>query len=401
MLIIGSIGVIFLAVVIFVYCAYFFKILRHSQLSAFSDSLLKSQNNPGSPANLPAVSIIVSTFNEANVIERKIKNLSNLLYPQNLMEIIVYDDASNDKTGSIAERTLKEKNLIGKVITNPNRIGLNKSLNRAIAAANHNVICITDSDVILERDALKNAVEVLQQYKNAGGVTGHIQPVFENQGLTQKSETSYRGFYHASMLAESAIHSAFPGNGPLIVFDKSKVPFAIPNDYGSTDGNIAVNIIRQGLRFLYVPNSIVYEPSAENFNQHKMQKIRRAKRLLQVFLRNRDIAFNTNYGSFGNLIFPLKLLMLALCPTLLFAGISLLAIAVILSQNVILYAFSGIVFASILASAFASKRLAGLLSSFLLHQVYLVIGLFSSFKKSGQWKTIDRKTTLNFTQGNK
>lgn len=201
-------------------------------------------------------------------------------------------------------------------------------------------------------------------------------------------------------LAESAIHSAFPGNGPLIVFDKSKVPHAIPNDYGSTDGNIAVNVIRQGLRFLYVPNSIVYEPSAENFKQHKMQKIRRAKRLLQVFLRNRDIAFNKNYGSFGRLIFPLKLLMLALCPTLLFVGMSLLAIAVVFSQNIPLYVFSGIILVSILASAFASKRLAGLLSSFLLHQVYLVIGLFSSFKKSGYWKTIDRKTTLNFSKGN-
>ena len=186
---------------IFVYGFYYFAILKRNRLTAFSDSLLKSQKNQDSNANLPAVSIIVSTFNEASVIERKIGNLSTLSYPQNLMEIIVYDDASNDETGSIATKALKENNLYGKVIINPHRLGLNRSLNMAIAEAKYNFICITDSDVILEKDALKNAVEVLQQYKNAGGVTGHIQPVFESEGITQKSETSYRGFYHASMLS--------------------------------------------------------------------------------------------------------------------------------------------------------------------------------------------------------
>lgn len=149
MLIIGLIGCTFLAIVIFVYGFYYFAILKRNRLTAFSDSLLKSQKNQDSNANLPAVSIIVSTFNEASVIERKIGNLSTLSYPQNLMEIIVYDDASNDETGSIATKALKENNLYGKVIINPHRLGLNRSLNMAIAEAKYNFICITDSDVIL------------------------------------------------------------------------------------------------------------------------------------------------------------------------------------------------------------------------------------------------------------
>lgn len=395
MLIVGSVGFAFLAVVASVYGAYFFKVLRNNHLSK---SALVS-NPPQDLENLPPVSIIVSTFNEANVIERKIKNISSLHYPHNLIEVIVYDDASSDQTGLIAEKALRERNLAGKVITSSNRIGLNRSLNIAIAKATNNLVCVTDSDVLLDEDALNNAVRVLQQYKGAGGVTGHIEPVFQGKGITQKSETSYRDFYHVSMLAESAIHSAFPGNGPLIVFDKSKVPYLIPNDYGSTDGNIAVNIIRQGLRFLYVPNSIVYEPSAENLRQHRMQKIRRAKRLMQVFLRNRDIAFNDNYGSFGRLIFPLKLLMLVLCPTLLLAGMSLLVIAVIFSQNIPLYIAISALLLTVLIAALVSKRITGLLSSFLFHQVYLVIGLFSSFRKSVFWKTIDRKTSLHISQG--
>ncbi|NLB74960.1 MAG: glycosyl transferase family 2, partial [Crenarchaeota archaeon] len=165
-----------------------------------------------------------------------------------------------------------------------------------------------------------------------------------------------------------------------------------------TDGNIAINVIRKGLRFLYVPNSIIYEPSAESLEQQKMQKIRRAMRLLQVFIRNRDIAFNRNYGNFGRLIFPLKLLMFVLCPVLLFVGMSLLGIAVILSQNLLLYLFTLLIVFTF-SLTLVSMRMASLLSSFFFHQFYLLIGLFFSFKKSVYWKTIDRTTAVNFIGG--
>jgi cellulose synthase/poly-beta-1,6-N-acetylglucosamine synthase-like glycosyltransferase len=182
------------------------------------------------------VSIIVSTFNEENVIERKIKDISKLNYPANKMEILVYDDSSSDMTQMIAEKAIKESGLDGTVIRSVSRLGLNRSINVAVAKAKHNIVCITDSDVLLEKDALKNAVVVLKKFEHAGGVTGHILPVFEGEGVAQNTESSYRDFYHTSMLAESSIHSAFPGNGPLIVYDKSQVPSPIPLDYGSTDG---------------------------------------------------------------------------------------------------------------------------------------------------------------------
>ncbi len=399
MLIIGLIGIFLLAIVVVVYATYFFTVLQKPLVAAPTNSEIVAQGAVVSPPSvLPSVSIIVSTFNEASVIKRKINNISNLNYPHDRLEIIVYDDASSDQTCDIARNVILERNLIGKVISNPSRIGLNRSLNLAIAIAKYNLVCVTDSDVLLEENALKNAVTTLQQYSTAGGVTGHVQPVFENHGITQQSETSYRGFYHVSMQAESLLHSAFPGNGPLIVFDKSKVPFSIPNDYGSTDGNIAINVIRQGLRFIYVPNSIVYEPSAENLPQHKMQKIRRAKRLLQVFIRNRDIAFNARYGKFGRLIFPLKLMMFVLCPLLFFVGLFLLGIAVIFSQNIPVYLVSGLSIIVVSLVAFYSRKIGGLISSYLLHQFYLVMGLFFSFKKSVYWKTIDRKTSVNLVK---
>jgi cellulose synthase/poly-beta-1,6-N-acetylglucosamine synthase-like glycosyltransferase len=389
-------GLVMLSIVVVIYGLYFKYVLgRKDLISSFVNSLLNFQCSADS--NLSDVSIIVSTFNEAKVIDRKIENISELNYPKEKLEVIVYDDASSDGTAEIAEKALREKKLDGNVVRNLNRIGLNRSLNAAVAQAKYNLVCVTDSDVLLDKDALRKSVSALQGFRNAGGVTGHIEPVFEGKGVAQNSERSYRGFYHESMLAESALHSAFPGNGPLIVYDKTKIPSSIPKDYGSTDGNIAINVIRNGFRFIYVPNAVVFEPSPENLSQHRLQKIRRAKRLLQVFIKNRDISFDRKYGSFGRQVFPLKLLMLTLCPILLLTSFFFIGAYVALSRNTLLYSLTGTFLIGTSISLLSSKRVGSFFSSFILHQLYLVIGLFSSFRKSVYWKTIDRKTRLNLS----
>ncbi len=379
------------------YGLYFLLVLRQRKvIDSFQETLLRLQEeNSSDESKLENVSIIVSTFNEAKVIARKIENLSTLDYPKQKMEIIVFDDSSTDGTADIAEKTIREKQLSGKVVRNSPRIGLNRSLNAAVAGAKNNLVCITDSDVLLEKNSLRNSISVLQSFKDAGGVTGHIQPVFEGKGMAQTTEASYRGYYHDSMLAESALHSAFPGNGPLIVYNKMEILTPIPVDYGSTDGNIAMNIIKKGLRFIYVPNAIVYEPEAENMEDQRLQKVRRAKRLLQVLLHNTDISFNQKYGFFGSRIFPIKLMMMSLSPILFLIGTILTAMGLILSQNTILYALAGIVLVGAAGVFAVSKKLRSFFSSFVLHQVYLIVGLFSASRKSVFWKTIDRKTKIS------
>jgi hypothetical protein len=57
----------------------------------------------------------------------------------------------------------------------------------------------------------------------------------------------------------------------------------------------------------------------------------------------------------------------------------------------VLWALSMMSLVSVALSFMISRRLANLLSGFVLHQVYLLIGLFSSFKKGVFWKKIDRK----------
>lgn len=351
----AAVGFSFIIGFFAVYGLYFLSVFcRNKSNSKFQRDILDAQELKG---EFEDVSVIVSTYNEAEVIERKLDNIAELSYPKEKIEVLVIDDASTDKTSELAKRKIVEKNLCGRIIRNKIRLGLNRSLNMAIKEAKHDLVCITDSDVMLEKNSLQNAICVLRRFKEAGGVTGKIQPVFNGDGVAQKNESFYRKFYDKSMSSESAIHSAFPGNGPLIVFDKTKVQSVIPADYGSSDANIAINIIKSGLRFIYVPNAIIFEPVPENLKQQRLQKVRRAQRLIQVFLHNRDILFNKKFDGFGTKIFPLKFLMLIVCPLAGLFGLAFTAGAIVLSQSIILYEISLIALAVFALSLLLKKKL--------------------------------------------
>jgi len=342
-------------------------------------------------ASVPNVSVIIPTYEEAKVIRRKLANMASLEYPLDRMEILVVDDASKDETAEIAESAFLEHGLNGRVLKNRQRIGLNASLNVAIEAASNDIVCLTDSDVAFEKSALRNVISVLEGMNKVGGVTGNISPSFNESNRVTQLEEGYRNFSNRSMLVESFRHSAFPGSGVLTVFRRSVLTSLIPTDYGSTDGNLSISIIKGGYRFVYVPYADVYEPVPESLSQHRLQKVRRAKRLIQVLIHNTDILFNKKYGEFGSVIFPLKFAMFVICPTLIVIGSASLIIFVILSQSIVLWALLMMSLVSVALSFMISRRLASFLSGFVLHQVYLLLGLFSSFKKGVFWKKIDRR----------
>jgi len=94
-----------------------------------------------------------------------------------------------------------------------------------------------------------------------------------------------------------------------------------------------MNIIKSGYRFIYIPDAVIVEPVPENIGQQRLQKVRRAKRLIQVFLHNSDVFLNKKYGKFGRIIFPLKFLMVAVCPLLMAIGLIFFALSVVFSTN--------------------------------------------------------------------
>jgi len=101
----------------------------------------------------PNITILVPAHNEEKVIQSKLKNLSEVTYPKEKMEIIFIDDASTDKTLVQTYDYLKyHPELPVKVLKQNPRKGKASALNMGLEAASNDIIVVTDADSFLPTD---------------------------------------------------------------------------------------------------------------------------------------------------------------------------------------------------------------------------------------------------------
>ena len=107
----------------------------------------------------PTVSILIPAHNEEQVIGALLQKLSELQYPKSKLDIIAIDDASNDKTGLIADEYAKKCAFI-KVLHRDSKVGgIGKpaALNAALKQATGEIVLCFDADYLPHPEIVRNA----------------------------------------------------------------------------------------------------------------------------------------------------------------------------------------------------------------------------------------------------
>ena len=103
---------------------------------------------------LPAVSIVISAYNEAKSIAAKLDNILSLEYPRDRFETVIASDGSTDGTDAIVER-YKERGV--KLLSLP-RVGKAAALNAAVNTACGEVLVFSDANSMYKSDAIQELV---------------------------------------------------------------------------------------------------------------------------------------------------------------------------------------------------------------------------------------------------
>jgi len=158
---------------------------------------------------LPTCALIVAAYNEESVIEEKIKNSIDLIYPENKLSFLFITDGSTDNTAEIVAQYPQIKHMHSAA-----RMGKMAAVHRAVATVDSDVIVFTDANTFLNTEAIVN---ICRHYANpkVGAVAGEKRVHISETADATAGEGFYWKYESKLKIWDSELYSVVGAAGEL------------------------------------------------------------------------------------------------------------------------------------------------------------------------------------------
>lgn len=260
----------------------------------------RAQKLDNSPlGSYPMVSVIISAYNEEEVIEEKILNTLKLDYPREKLEIWIASDGSTDRTNQKAALYQDEG---VKLFQQKERQGKSALLNQVIPKTSGEIILFTDANAFLSRISLRNLVQHFQD-ERVGFVTGRTE--YTQGNSVGKTGGLYHRYEQYLKRKESALGSCVGADGAIFAIRK-KLYFPLLAD-DLNDLAIPLQIVQQGYRGVMEDAAIACESASSRIGKEVGRQVRITNRTLRTLFRNRNLLNPFRYPLFAWQLFSHKL----------------------------------------------------------------------------------------------
>jgi len=250
----------------------------------------------------PTVSMIVSCYNEQEIIEHKIRNCIAIDYPDNKLDFIFVSDGSEDRTDSII-REFSNEHI--KLIRQEGRLGKTMGINLAISQARGEIVVFSDANAMYQKEAIRMLVRNFNDLK-VGYVVGAALYRDDTESFSGVSENSYWEYEIFLKKIESKLHSVVGGDGAIYAIRKQ-----LYRRLDQEDINDFVNplqIISKGFRGVFEEEAVCYEQTAGSFEKEAKRKQRIVNRSFTGLLKNKTVLNPFKFGFFSLQLLSHKLL---------------------------------------------------------------------------------------------
>jgi cellulose synthase/poly-beta-1,6-N-acetylglucosamine synthase-like glycosyltransferase len=252
--------------------------------------------------NLPAISIVISAYNEARSIEAKLHNILSMEYPRDRLEVVIASDGSTDGTDAIVEE-YKDKGV--KLLSLP-RIGKAAALNAAVNAASGEILVFSDANSMYKADAIQKLVQPFAN-PQVGGVAGNqVYKMKNSRSSSIDGEHAYWNFDRMLKKFQSKSGNTLAATGAIYAIRRSlfrPIPDGVSDDFVTSTG-----VIVQGYRLVFAPEAIAYEPVAATSQAEFGRKVRVIIRSWKAFLFRRELLNPFRYKFYAIQLFSHKIL---------------------------------------------------------------------------------------------
>ncbi len=249
----------------------------------------------------PSVTLIISAFNEADVIGDKIRNSLEIDYPREKLEVLVVSDASDDGTDEIVNEYSTEGLVLLRM---EDRGGKTLGLNAAVLKARGDVLIFSDANAMYRSDAVRNLLRNFDD-PDVGAVVGE-STYFTSANDAEKSESAYWRYETGIKLMETQLGSVVGGDGAIYAIRKELYrPMAAD---ALSDFVNPLQIVEQGKRCVYEPKAISEEDAAGSFDKEFRRKVRIVNRAWRATMTMKRLLNPFQYGLFSWMLISHKLL---------------------------------------------------------------------------------------------
>ena len=265
---------VLLSVIVYTYIGYgvfLFLILKVKNL--FSKRYIPEE------FNLPTVSMVISAFNEDDILDEKIENSLGLDYPKDKLEVIVVTDGSDDDSVNVGSKYSEITHL-----HENERRGKISAMHRGVRHAQNEILVFTDANTTLNTNVLKNIVRHYED-PNVGCVAG-CKVVLEKgeESVAGAGEGAYWKYESALKKMDSNLTSAMGAAGELFSIPK-RLFREVESDTVLDDFMLSMRLVIDGYRTVYEPEAKATEYGSVNTKEELKRKIRIAAGGIQSILR--------------------------------------------------------------------------------------------------------------------
>jgi cellulose synthase/poly-beta-1,6-N-acetylglucosamine synthase-like glycosyltransferase len=275
----------------------------------------------------PTVSVLVACKNEQAVAERLVAVLLSLDYPVDLLQLVVVDDASTDRTGDILDaRAALEPRL--RVIHRPTGSGGGKSggLNAALPVCTGEIIVVFDADHAPRPDVLRRLVRHFED-PGVGAVQGRCEirnP--QDSPLTGLIAIDYLAGYLVNEYGRQSIYQlpAYGGANCAVRASSLRALGGWNIDTVTEDTDLTIRLILKGERVRYDVTAVDEEEGVVTLGRYWRQRYRWARGHQQVWREYRKAVWGSKRLSVAQRLETLMFLLVFHLPVVSAVGLVVL-----------------------------------------------------------------------------
>ena len=219
---------------------------------------------------IPFLSIIMVVHNEEKVLPRKLRNLLELNYPAELLEIVVVSDGSTDTTNQILSEHMADPHM--RVIFNPQQQGKAAGLNAAMSSVRGEIVVFTDARQQIEPDAIRVLVENFAD-PEIGCASGELMLGDPETGEAEQGMGVYWRIEKAVRELESAAGSVVGATGAIYAI-RRKLLVRVPAETILDDVYIPMHVVRRGARVIFDPRARAWDSPDQGTAREFSRKVR-------------------------------------------------------------------------------------------------------------------------------